>query len=62
MIRSILILFLNLIYLLSFSLQSKELDKCEWKNPKGLPCLIITKTPNTSSFDEKNIKSPLMMM
>ena len=37
MIRLILILFLNLIYLLSFSLQSKELDKCEWKNPKGLP-------------------------
>ena len=57
MSRLILVLFFNSIYLLSFSLQSEELKNCEWKNTKGEPCLIITKTPNTSFFDEKNIKN-----
>ena len=41
--------------LVNFPLEGRELQNCEWKNDKGKPCLIITKTPNTSFFDEKNI-------
>ncbi len=48
-------LLLVLILLTFSSLKALSLEKCQWKNVKGKPCLIITKTPNTSSFDENNI-------
>ena len=48
-------IFLSFILLLLFSIEALSKERCEWKNTLGLPCLIITKTPNTPSFDEKNI-------
>jgi len=48
-------IFLSFILLILTSIEALSLEKCEWKNTKGIPCAIITKTPNTSSFDEKNI-------
>ena len=36
-------------------MEALSLEKCEWKNTQGKPCIIITKTPNTTFFDEKNI-------
>ena len=48
-------IFFSLIVLIFSSIEALSLEKCEWKNTQGKPCLIITKTPNTTFFDEKNI-------
>ena len=31
------------------------LDNCEWDNREGVPCIAISKTPNTSDVSEKSI-------
>ena len=31
------------------------LENCNWKNKKGVPCITVIKTPNTSSFNEQGI-------
>ena len=54
-IRILIILFSFLIGKNAFSL-----DNCKWKNPTGTPCLIISKTPNTSKFNEKNIQKTIV--
>lgn len=48
-------IFPSFIILVLFSVEALSVEKCQWKNTQGIPCLIITKTPNTSSFDEKNV-------
>ena len=50
--KKIFIIFFLLILL---SKEAFSLEKCRWKNIDGNPCLIITKTPNSSSYGEKNI-------
>ncbi len=50
LIRIILIFIL----FLTSSLAS-DLEKCEWDNREGVPCLVITKTPNTSDISESSI-------
>ena len=50
----------NLVILINFFLfftifEVKALENCKWKNTNGIPCLIITKTPNSSPYTEKNI-------
>ena len=49
------IIYISFILFILTSIEALSLEKCEWKNTKGLPCSIITKTPNTSSLNEKNI-------
>lgn len=46
---------ISLLILLFLSVEAFSLEKCKWKNEDGKPCLIISKTPNTSSFSNKNI-------
>ena len=43
-----------LILLLSNS-YGESLKNCEWDNRKGVPCIVISKTPNTSSFSEGSV-------
>ncbi len=31
------------------------LENCNWKNKKGVPCITVSKTPNTSSFNEQGV-------
>ncbi len=33
------------------NLYAEDLENCKWDNRKGVPCLTISKTPNTSSFN-----------
>ena len=47
--KLITIIFSVLIYL---PLESKELEKCKWKNNIGNPCLTIFSAPNTSNINE----------
>ena len=45
-----------LLILFSFySFNVFALEKCKWDNRDGIPCLVITKTPNTSNISEKSI-------
>ena len=46
---------LFLIFFFFFSSKVSSLENCEWINKKGNPCITITKTPNTSKFNEKVI-------
>ena len=42
-------------YSLFFSaIEVHSLENCKWKN-EGQSCIIVTETPNTSVFDEKNL-------
>ncbi len=50
--KLILILSFNLIFTFA---HAKDLEKCEWKNEKGLPCLTIFSAPNTSMINERSL-------
>ena len=41
-----------LIILLVSNSYADNLKNCEWDNRKGIPCIVISKTSNTSSFSE----------
>ena len=43
------------IFLLAFNFDVYALENCEWDNRKGTPCIVISKTPNTSSFSEGSV-------
>ena len=48
--------FILIILILSFfPVKSKELEKCEWKNKSGTPCLTIFSAPNTSEITEQTL-------
>ena len=47
--------FLVLIFLLFYSFNVFALDECKWDNREGIPCLVISKTPNTSNISEDSI-------
>ena len=47
-------LFLTLI-LTFFTFNASALDDCRWDNKKGIPCLTVSKTPNTSIFSKEGI-------
>ena len=44
------------IFLLAFNFDVYALENCEWDNRKGDPCIVISKTPNTSSFSEVGLQ------
>ena len=50
LIRAIIILLLSIT-----NLSSENLKNCEWNNEKGIPCIKISKTPNTSDLTELGI-------
>ncbi len=46
------ILFFILIF---YAFKSNALENCKWNNQKGIPCITISKTPNTSSYSSKGV-------
>ncbi len=51
-------MLLRVIIFLILSLSNsygENLKNCEWDNRKGVPCIVISKTPNTSSFSEGSV-------
>ena len=47
---------ISIFLLLAFSsIEALGLENCKWKKNEEQPCIIVTKTPNTSFFDEKNL-------
>ena len=48
----------KIIFFIIFSittLYAENLNDCEWDNRKGVPCIVISKTPNTSEISEIGI-------
>ena len=41
--------------LLITNLYAENLKNCEWDNRKGTPCIVISKTPNTSKFNQGSV-------
>ena len=35
-----------------FTINASALENCKWDNKKGIPCVTVSKTPNTSIFSE----------
>ena len=46
-----------ILLLLISNLYAENLKKCEWNNSDGIPCTVISKTPNTSSYNGQTINS-----
>ena len=44
-----------IIILTFFSLKVFALENCKWNNTKGVPCITITKTPNSSKYNSQGI-------
>ena len=48
--------FIILVFFLySLKVNGKDLQKCEWKNTSGTPCLTIFSAPNTSKITEQTL-------
>tara|TARA_B100000963_G_scaffold335072_1_gene328885 strand:- start:1112 stop:2968 length:1857 start_codon:yes stop_codon:yes gene_type:complete len=53
-----MLLLLRIIVFVIFStinLYAENLKNCEWDNRKGVPCIVVKKTPNTSEYSEIGI-------
>lgn len=52
-------LFLTLI-LTFFTFNAYALENCKWDNKKRIPCLTVSKTPNTSLFSKEGINKRII--
>ena len=48
------------LILLISNLYAENLKNCEWDNKEGVPCVIISKTPNTSEFSELGVNKTVI--
>ena len=46
------VIFLNLFII---NLSAETLKKCEWNNKKGIPCITVRDTPNTSAYSTDGV-------
>jgi len=51
LLRILLVIF----FIISINVKAEDLKKCKFKNDEGSPCLIITKTPNSSAYSELGV-------
>ena len=52
MLLIIIVLFSFFIFLI---VKAEDLKDCEWDNRDGVPCITVTKTPNTSYLSEGSV-------
>lgn len=50
-----IIKFYFFLLIFTSALMAESLNKCHWNNKNGIPCTVISKTPNTSKFSEKGV-------
>lgn len=48
-----------LVLILSIS-NANSLEDCKWNNSKGIPCTIISKTPNTSKYNSNGVNKTII--
>ena len=51
--------FIFILFFINFSSISFALEKCKWNNQKGVPCVTITKTPNTSLYNSLGVNKKI---
>ena len=51
-------IFLFILALFNISV-AYSLENCEWDNQKGIPCVTISKTPNTSFYNSQGINKKI---
>jgi len=56
MLIRIVLIFLFII----FKVNGKDLEYCKWNNTKGIPCLVLSKTPNSSEYSETGISKTVI--
>jgi len=44
-----------IIAISTFTLNASALENCKWDNKKGIPCVTVSKTPNTSIFNQEGV-------
>ena len=52
-------LFLFLFLFFNF-LSANALENCSWDNKKGIPCLTVSKTSNSSIFNDQGISKTII--
>ena len=54
-LRSTLILIISV-----FTFNALAIENCKWDNKKGIPCVTVSKTPNTSIFSKEGINKTII--
>ena len=54
-LRSTLILIISV-----FTFNALAIENCKWDNKEGIPCVTVSKTPNTSIFSEEGINKTII--
>lgn len=57
-VKLFLILLTSLLF--NFAASAEKVRNCEWDNRNGIPCITISKTPNTSNISEKTISKTVI--
>ncbi len=58
-----LTLYLKILILLTVTIvpgKALSLENCKWDNRKGIPCVIIKPTPNTSAYSSQTVKKEII--
>ena len=49
-----------LIVFIVFTFNAYSLENCKWDNTKGIPCITIGKTPNSSVFNQQGVSKTVI--
>ncbi len=47
--------FFLILIISIFTSAASALENCKWDNKEGVPCLTVSKTPNTSEFNQESV-------
>ena len=48
------------LFIIITSVKSEVLNNCKWNYKKGIPCISISKTPNSSAYSELGINKKVI--
>ena len=51
---------LIILFLFNYSFKVLALENCNWNNTKGIPCITVNKTTNTSDFSTKGVNKQII--
>ena len=55
-----LLLFLLISLLFSLVAAAEKIENCKWDNRGGIPCISVSKTPNTSDYSIDGINKTII--
>ena len=55
-----IIFFLLFIFITNTSVNAGPLNNCNWDNKKGISCITVSKTPNSSAYSEQGINKQVI--